>query len=48
MTSGISIEHTEEQINTIRLPSENRWQSNSLVAMSSSLLPTVIPSPGRT
>lgn len=50
--SGISIEHSEESFNTIRLPTQNRWQSNSIVAMNSSLFPantildsTAIPSP---
>jgi hypothetical protein len=37
--SSISIEHSEASINTIRLPSQNRRESNSIVSMNSSLFP---------
>jgi hypothetical protein len=52
MQSAISIEHSEASINTIRLPSRNRRESNSMVAINSTLFPpdktldsTVISSP---
>jgi carbonic anhydrase/acetyltransferase-like protein (isoleucine patch superfamily) len=38
--SGVTIEHDEEHINTIRLPSQYHWRSNSIVAMNSSLFST--------
>jgi hypothetical protein len=42
--SGVTIEYDEERItpkdiNTIRLPSQNRWRSNSIEAVNSSLFP---------
>ncbi len=43
--SGVTVEYDEERItpndiNTIRLPSQNRWRSNSIETVNSSLFPT--------
>lgn len=40
MKSGVTVEHEEENINTIRLPSQYRWRSNSIEGVNSSLFPT--------
>jgi hypothetical protein len=38
--SDVTIDHDEEYMNTIRLPSRSHWRTNSVVAMDSSLFLT--------
>ncbi len=38
--SDVTIDHDEEYMNTIRLPSQSYWRTNSVVAMDSSLFST--------